>query len=81
MTVDLEIVLDDVRQATLVPIRAVFAEGKQHYVYLAQGVGFTRVPVTVGARNDLLVEIQGKVRAGDRVALEIPPARPSEVKR
>ena len=77
MTVDLEIVLDNVRQATMAPIRAVFTEGKQPYVYLAQGDGFTRVPVTVGARNDLLVEIRGKVRAGERVALEPPPAPPA----
>lgn len=73
MTVDLEIVLDTVREATMVPIRAVFTEGKQHVIYLAEKRGFTRCPVTVGTRNDLLIEVRGKVRVGDRVALERPP--------
>jgi len=85
MTVDLEIELDSVRQAVVVPIRALFAEGKQRYVYRATGAtGFTRVPVTAGTRNDLLVEVRGGVRVGDEVALERPPASPAprgEVKR
>jgi hypothetical protein len=83
MTVDLEIVLDTVREATLVPIRTVLAEGKQHVVYVVQKQGFLRVPVTEGTRNDLLVEVSGKLRVGDRVALERPPqqgARQAEVK-
>jgi len=77
MTVDLEIVLDDVREATMVPIRAIFREGKRSLVYVARGEGFAPVPVTVGRRNDLLVEVSGKVRAGDRVALERPLNRVS----
>ncbi len=73
MTVDLEIVLDDVREATMVPIRAVYKEGDNSVVYRSRGETFETVPVTVGRRNDLLVEVTGKLKAGERVALERPP--------
>lgn len=75
MTVDLEIVLDTVRKATMIPIRAAFTEGEERTVYVAQNQGFTRVPVTVGTRNDLLIEVSGKLQVGDRVALERPPEK------
>lgn len=72
MTVDLEIVLDEVRQAMTVPIRAVFKESGRAVVYRARGDGFERVPVTLGTRNDLLMEVTGGLNIGDRVALERP---------
>ncbi len=74
MTVDLEIVLDSVRQATMAPIRAVFRDGNQSVVYRARQDGFERVPVTAGTRNDLQIEVSGSLHAGDRLALERPPA-------
>jgi len=74
MTVDLEIVLDSVREATLMPIRAVFTANGQPFVYRVLGEGFERVPVTIGTRNDLLVEVRSGLRAADRVALESPPS-------
>jgi len=76
MTVDLEIVLDRVREATMAPIRAVFKDKGRAYVYRAEKTGFTRLPVTVGTRNDLLIEVAGDVKVGDRVALERPPTPP-----
>jgi multidrug resistance efflux pump len=80
MTVDLEIVLDSVREATMAPIRAVFRDKGRAYVYRAERSGFARVPVTTGTRNDLLIEVSGKVKVGDRVALEQPPAPPGRGK-
>lgn len=77
MTVDLEIVLGSVREAMMAPIRAVFSEAGKSVVYRARGEGFERVPVTVGTRNDLQVEVSGNLQAGDRLALERPPAPPS----
>jgi len=76
MTVDLEIVLGSVREATMAPIRAVFTEGGKPFVYRARGESFERVSVTTGDRNDLMVELRSGVRVGDRVALERPPALP-----
>jgi len=74
MTVDLEIVLQERKQALLVPLRAVFREGRQAVVYRQQGEGFIRVPVKLGVRNDLMAQITEGLRRGDRVALLQPPA-------
>lgn len=73
MTVDLEIVLDSRHEAILAPIQAVFREQGETVVFAARGTAFARVPVELGARSDLLIEVKGKVSAGDRVALERPP--------
>jgi multidrug efflux pump subunit AcrA (membrane-fusion protein) len=79
MTVDVEIVLDRVAKATMVPIRAVLKQRGGSVVYRVRGaseatsVTYQRVPVKVGKRNDLLMEVHGDLRAGDRVALERPP--------
>jgi len=72
MTVDLEIVLDSVREATMVPIRAVYKQDDRSVVYRAERAGFEAVPVTVGRRNDLMIEVIGELKAGDSVALERP---------
>jgi len=74
MTVDLEIVLDSIRKATMLPIRAIFKEGGGSYIYRENGKTFERIPVKTGKRNDLLIEVSGKVGIGERVALERPPA-------
>jgi multidrug efflux pump subunit AcrA (membrane-fusion protein) len=82
MTVDLEIVQGRIPQATMVPIRAVFKDHGGQFVWRARvsrrlrGEHFERVPVAVGARNDLLTEVHGGIRAGDRVALERPVQLP-----
>ncbi len=84
MTVDLEIVVDTVPEATMSPIRAVFPENGKSFVYRAVREGFERVPVTTGNRNDLMIELRSGVRAGDQVALArptVPPLRTVEVKR
>ncbi len=84
MTVDLEIVVDKVPEATMAPIRAVFTEKGKSFVYRTVSKGFERVPVTSGDRNDLLIELRSGVRAGDRVALVRPPVltlQTAEVKR
>jgi len=84
MTVDLEIVVDRVPDATVVPMWTVFSEKGKSFVYRAVRDGFERVPVTTGDRNDLMIEVRGDVRAGDRVALSRPPAlslRSSEARR
>lgn len=78
MTVDIEIVLDSVREATMVPIRAVYKQNDRSVVYRARGTGFEAVPVTVGRRNDLMLEVRGDLKAGELVALERPSVEPGE---
>ncbi len=77
MSVDLEIELGKVREAMMAPIRAVFTEQGKSFLYVERGTDFARVPVTVGARNDLQVEVKGEVRVGERIALERPPEKPN----
>ena len=74
MSVDLEIVLDEVKHSTMVPIRAVYQDGKRSVVYRKQGQRFVPVPVKIGKRNDLLVAVAGNLKEGDRVALVRPPS-------
>ena len=78
MTVDLEIVLDSVREALMVPILAVYKDGGKSVVYRAREKTFERVPVTAGKRNDLLVEVSGNLNVRDRVALERPSLQPTK---
>jgi macrolide-specific efflux system membrane fusion protein len=77
MTVDLEIVVDKVPEATIAPIRAVLTENGEQFAYRVRGAGFERVSVTTGDRNDLMIEVRSGLRAGDRVALVRPPALPT----
>ena len=70
MTVDMEIVLDSVADALLVPIRAVFTEGGRSVVYRLKGNNVEVVPVTPGKRNDLQIVVSGKLHEGDILALE-----------
>ncbi|UCH35313.1 MAG: hypothetical protein JSV65_02880 [Armatimonadota bacterium] len=74
MTVDLEIILQDLRDVVTVPIRAVFDEKGRSFVYRRRGDGFEAVHVTTGTRGDLLIQVRSGVRPGDRVALVRPPA-------
>jgi len=74
-------VVETVPDATLAPIRAVFTESGKTYAYRAAGGQFERVPVTVGGRNDLVVELRSGLRPGDRVALVRPPVRAAEAGR
>ena len=78
MTADLEVVLERLPETTLAPIRAVFVESGEQVIYRAVDGTFEGVPVSTGPRNDLFVEVDGGLRAGDRVALERPPARLGE---
>ena len=74
MTVDLEIILQDLEDVMTVPIRTVFDEKGRSFVYRRRGDGFEPVHVTTGTRGDLLIQVRSGVRPGDRVALNRPPA-------
>ena len=73
MTVDLEIVLAELKDATAVPAQAVFSEGGRQVVYVRRGDGFEAVPVTTATRSDLEMAVKGKLRPGEVVALARPP--------
>ena len=74
MSVDVEIVLEDLKNVITVPIRAVFRREGGRVVYRKRGQDFEPVPVTTGSRSDLLMAVGGSIRPGDAVALTRPPA-------
>jgi RND family efflux transporter MFP subunit len=75
MSATVEIELDKVKSKLAVPVEALFElEGKQ-LVYQAEGGRYRPVPVKVGARNEMLAAVKGKLRPGDRVACQRPPDR------
>lgn len=74
MSVDVEIVLEDLKDVITVPIRAVLRRNGETVVYRKRGQDFEPVPVTIGSRSDILIAIRGPIRPGDRVALTRPSA-------
>ena len=80
MTVDLEIITDSVRNALLVPIRAVFKRNGQSVVYRVKNKRIKAIPVTVGKRNDLQIVVAGKLKKGDIISLEpvLDPSTPNK---
>lgn len=73
---DVEIESED--NVLMVPLHAVHSEHGQHYVYVRRGDRFEKRPVQVGPRNQTHVVIREGVRAGEHVALERPPEKPSK---
>lgn len=67
---DLRIVTARKDAALIVPDRAVFREGGQHYVFRVIDGRAERVPVRVGLRNDSDAEILDGLAAGDLVVHE-----------
>jgi HlyD family secretion protein len=63
--VDVE--LDAVKNALVVPIQCVERDKGRPYVWLRNGTGFTKDTVTVGPQNDLDVVIESGLKPGDVV--------------
>lgn len=72
------ILVGRVEDAVHAPVQAVFAEGRDHFVYVPAGSQrVRRQPVSIGRASDSLVEITRGLREGDRILLRQP--RPGEV--
>lgn len=71
------ITLDRVTDALTVPVQSVFSDGPVQFVYTPKGSKFTRTPVRVGRRSDLLAEVKAGVSEGDTVLVREPA--PGEV--
>lgn len=70
--------LTEAEDALVIPRQAVFTEDGQEFVYVRSDGGFTRRPVTVGARSMGLVTVDDGLAEGDRIALEPPPLPDSD---
>jgi RND family efflux transporter MFP subunit len=60
--------------ALAVSLAAVFTENNEPAVFVQNGNRFERRPVVLGINDSSFVEITSGVKAGDRVALQRPPA-------
>lgn len=72
MSATVEILLDETKKSTLVPIEAIFSKGKNEYVYVLKKGRYRQTPVRIVSRNEIQASITGVVHAGDRVACEQP---------
>lgn len=62
-----DIDLQEVKNAIVVPRGSVASEKGQDYVYLKSGMGFEKHPVKTGAKSDLETVIESGLNAGDIV--------------
>jgi RND family efflux transporter MFP subunit len=69
MSVDVEIVVEDLADALQVPSEAIFVSGTRTFVYRIEGGRVRDVPVHLGRSTARAVEVVDGLAAGDRVVL------------
>ncbi len=70
MTAEVEILVNEVPDALVVPVQSVTERERQHYVYKRNGTGFERQTVKIGESNERFVAITDGLAPGDEVALD-----------
>lgn len=75
LSVAVEILIDEVENAVLAPVDALYHEpgAAQPYVFVKSGQTWQRRPVEAGVASTLAVEIRSGLKPGEVVALERPP--------
>lgn len=68
-----ELQLERVRGGLAVPVQALFVHQGKPVVYVEEGRRYRPVEVKPGKRNERLVVVEGKLKAGDKVACQRPP--------
>ena len=63
----MELILETIQNAILIPSEAVVPELSGHKVYISKHGKATETPVTIGTRTDRNVEIVAGVNPGDTV--------------
>lgn len=76
MTASVNILLDTLRGALVIPIRAVKRENGQTFVMVKEGEKSARRPVTLGRESGDMVQVKSGLSAGDRVL--VTPSRSGE---
>ncbi len=75
MTAVVTIHSQTVEDAIAVPVQAVFGELGDYFCYVADGEGYRKRAVTVGAFSERLAQVVEGVGQGERVSLVRPPER------
>jgi RND family efflux transporter MFP subunit len=70
MWVDLAIVLREVRQALVVPRKAVVVQGPLHFVFIKSGGQYVKQDIVPGVTNDQYVEVREGLVPGDEVVVQ-----------
>lgn len=72
MTANLRIPVDSATGVIAVPLGAIFTEQGERYVYVKNGDGFERRPVTLGISDYRFAEITSGLAPGEIIAMELP---------
>jgi len=75
MTAVVTIYSQTVEDAVTVPVQAIFGELGDYFCYVADGEGYRKRAVTVGAFSERLAQVVEGVGQGERVSLVRPPER------
>jgi HlyD family secretion protein len=77
MTDQVELILETLDEALVVPVASVFTEQEKTYCWRMNGSTPEQVPVEVGRMNESFVQILSGLDEGDSVLLVEPSGRPS----
>jgi RND family efflux transporter MFP subunit len=70
MWVDLSIILREVKQALVVPRKAVVVQGPLHFVFIKNGGQYVKQDIVPGVTNDLYVEVREGLVPGDEIVVQ-----------
>jgi HlyD family secretion protein len=69
MTAQVELILEEIKDALVVPVGAVVTKGNRQYIYLVDGDRAAECPVEILLQNDEKAALQGDFLVGDRVVV------------
>ncbi len=72
MTAKVEIIVDELKDVTYVPVQSVFVENGEHFVFRQTLGGYERRPVEIGGHNNEYIELRKGVEPGESVLLKMP---------
>jgi len=76
MTAQVTVVVDRIPNAIAIPAQASFQKSGQTVVYVADGSNYREQPIEVGRRSRDRILVTSGLKAGDRIALLDPTAKP-----
>ncbi|MDF1659318.1 MAG: efflux RND transporter periplasmic adaptor subunit [Verrucomicrobiales bacterium] len=72
MSAKVEIIVEELRDVTYVPVQSIFVEEDEHFVFLKTAGGYERREVQVGMHNSDFIEVIGGIDPGEEVILKMP---------
>lgn len=72
MTAKVEIIVDELKDVTFVPVQSVFVENGRHFVFRKTLGGYERCVVEIGSYNNEYIELRKGIEPGESVLLKMP---------